>query len=122
MYNNIVTSVRTSDGDIDDFPIRIGLHLGSTLSPYLFALAMDKATRRYLVVYAFCKRVVLVDESRTRLNRKQELWQITLESNCSRLSKTKTRYMRCDFSTNTHEEKDVSWKVKKRPRRTPLDI
>ena len=29
MYNNIVTSVRTSDGDIDDFPIRIGLHLGS---------------------------------------------------------------------------------------------
>ena len=25
MYNNIVTSVRTSDGDTDDFPIRIGL-------------------------------------------------------------------------------------------------
>ena len=23
MYNNVVTSVRTSDGDTDDFPIRI---------------------------------------------------------------------------------------------------
>ena len=31
MYNNVVTSVRTSDGDTDDFPIRIGLHQGSVL-------------------------------------------------------------------------------------------
>ena len=29
MYNNVVTRVRTSDGDTDDFPIRIGLHQGS---------------------------------------------------------------------------------------------
>uniref|UniRef100_A0A8I6Y736 Reverse transcriptase domain-containing protein n=1 Tax=Hordeum vulgare subsp. vulgare TaxID=112509 RepID=A0A8I6Y736_HORVV len=36
MYDNVVTSVRTSDGDTDDFPIRIGLHQGSALSPYLF--------------------------------------------------------------------------------------
>jgi hypothetical protein len=26
MYDNIVTSVQTSDGDTDDFPIKIGLH------------------------------------------------------------------------------------------------
>ena len=37
MYNNVVTSVRTSDGDTDDFPIMIGLYQGSALSPYLFA-------------------------------------------------------------------------------------
>ena len=35
MYDNIVTSVRTSDVDTDDFPIKIGLHQGSALSPYL---------------------------------------------------------------------------------------
>ena len=28
MYNNVVTRVRTSDGDTDDFPIRIGLIKG----------------------------------------------------------------------------------------------
>ena len=44
MYNNIVTSVRTSDGDTDDFPIRIGLYQGSALSPYLFDLVMDEVT------------------------------------------------------------------------------
>ena len=36
MYSNVVTRVRTSDGDTDNFPIRIGLHQGSALSPYLF--------------------------------------------------------------------------------------
>jgi hypothetical protein len=40
-----VTSVRTSDGDTDDFRINIGLHQGSALSPYLFALVMDEITR-----------------------------------------------------------------------------
>jgi hypothetical protein len=45
MYNNIVTSVRTSDEDTNDFPINIGLHQGSALSPYLFALVVNEVTR-----------------------------------------------------------------------------
>jgi hypothetical protein len=45
MYDNVVTSVRTSDGDTNDFPINIGLHQRSTLSPYLFAFVMDEVTR-----------------------------------------------------------------------------
>jgi hypothetical protein len=45
MYNNVVTSVRTSNGDTNDFPINIGLHQGSALSPYLFVLVMDEVTR-----------------------------------------------------------------------------
>src|SRR5207244_11859151 len=42
MYHYVVTCVRTCDGDTDDFPIKIGLHQWSTLSPYLFALVMDE--------------------------------------------------------------------------------
>jgi hypothetical protein len=38
MYNNVVTTVQTSDGDMDDFLVRIGLHQRSTLSPCLFGL------------------------------------------------------------------------------------
>ena len=44
MYNNVVTSVRTS-GDTDDFLIMIGLHQRSAFSPYLFSLVMDEITR-----------------------------------------------------------------------------
>ena len=31
--------------DVTDFPINIGLHQGSALSPYLFVLVMDEVTR-----------------------------------------------------------------------------
>jgi hypothetical protein len=45
MYDNVVISGRISDGDTNDFSINIGLHQGSALSPYLFALVMDEVTR-----------------------------------------------------------------------------
>jgi hypothetical protein len=45
MYDNVVTSVQTSDGDTNDFLINIGLHQGLALSPYLFALVTDEVTR-----------------------------------------------------------------------------
>jgi hypothetical protein len=45
MYDNVVTSVQTSDKDTNDFPINIGLHQGSALSPYLFALVMDEVAK-----------------------------------------------------------------------------
>jgi len=37
MYRDVVMFVQTCDGDTSDFPIKIGLHQGSALSPYLFA-------------------------------------------------------------------------------------
>ena len=44
MYNNVVTSVRTNDGNTYYFLIKIGLHQRSALNPYLFALIMDEVT------------------------------------------------------------------------------
>jgi hypothetical protein len=45
MYDDVVTSVRACDNETSDFPIKIGLHQGSALSPYIFALVMDVVTR-----------------------------------------------------------------------------
>jgi Reverse transcriptase (RNA-dependent DNA polymerase) len=42
MYTNVVTCVRTCDGESDTFPIKIGLHQGSALSSYIFTLVMDE--------------------------------------------------------------------------------
>jgi Reverse transcriptase (RNA-dependent DNA polymerase) len=44
MYTNIVTCVRACDGESDTFPIKIGLHQGSALSPYIFTLVMNEIT------------------------------------------------------------------------------
>jgi hypothetical protein len=45
MYDKVVTSVQTTDGDTNVFSINIGLRQGSALSPYLFALVIDEVTR-----------------------------------------------------------------------------
>jgi hypothetical protein len=75
MYNNIVTSVRTSDEDTNDFPINIGLDQGSALSPY--PLVMDEVTRDIQDGVPWCMLftddVILVDESRTGVDQKLEL-------------------------------------------------
>jgi hypothetical protein len=56
----------------------------------------------------FANDVVLVDESREGVNRKLELWRQTLESEGFRISRTNTKYKRCDFGTTISEDEDVS--------------
>jgi hypothetical protein len=102
MYEGVRTSVRTNGGDTPDFPITIGVHQGSALSPYLFTLVMDILTRHIHDDIPWCMLfaddVVLIDESREGVNAKLELWRETLESKGFKLSRSKTEYMHCDFS------------------------
>ena len=41
MYDGVTTSVKTQGGVTEEFPIGIGLHQGSSLSPYLFTLVLE---------------------------------------------------------------------------------
>jgi hypothetical protein len=56
----------------------------------------------------FADDVVLIDGSRIGVNQKLELWRQTLESKGFRLSRTKTEYMRCQFSGENSDDGDVS--------------
>ena len=91
------------------------------MSPYLFALVMDEVTRDIQGDIPWCMLfaddVVLVDESRTGVNQRLELWRETLESKGFRFSRTKTEYMRCDFDTTIREEEDISLEVQVVPRK-----
>jgi Reverse transcriptase (RNA-dependent DNA polymerase) len=77
MYTNAVTCVRACDGESDTFPIKIGLHQGSALSPYIFTLVMDEITNDIQENIPWCMLfaddVVLIDESRIEVNQKLEL-------------------------------------------------
>jgi hypothetical protein len=79
MYDNIVTSVRISDGDTNNFLINIRPHQELALSSYLFALVMDAVTRDIQDDIPWCMLfaddVILVDESRTGVDQKVELWR-----------------------------------------------
>jgi Reverse transcriptase (RNA-dependent DNA polymerase) len=95
MHINIVTYFRACDGESDTLPIKIGLHQGSVLSPYIFTLVMDKIKKDIqgdiLWCILFADDVVLIDESRIGVNQKLELWRQTLELKGFRLSRTKFR-------------------------------
>ena len=45
MYEGATTNFRTSGGLSDSFPITIGFHQDSGLSPFLFAIVMDELTK-----------------------------------------------------------------------------
>jgi len=79
MYEGALTSVRTLDGVTEDFPVTIGLHQGSSLSPYLFTLVLDVLTEHIQELAPRCMffadDVVLLGESREELNGRLETWR-----------------------------------------------
>ncbi|KAM1225087.1 hypothetical protein ACFX2G_044844 [Malus domestica] len=104
MYEGAKTAVRTHEGQTESFPITVGLHQGSSLSPYLFALVMDELTGHIqddiLWCMLFADDIVLIDETQEGVNAKLNLWREVLESKGLRLSRSKTEYMECKFSAN----------------------
>jgi Reverse transcriptase (RNA-dependent DNA polymerase) len=112
IYTNVMTCVRACDGESDAFPIKIELHQGSELSSYIFTLVMDEITNDIQGDIPWCvlfaDDVMLIDESRIEVNQKLELWRQTLESKVFKLSRTKTEYMRCQFSGENSHDGDVS--------------
>ncbi|KAL0919445.1 hypothetical protein M5K25_011539 [Dendrobium thyrsiflorum] len=74
-----VTCVQTQGGLTKYFPISVGLHQGSALSPYLFALVMDVLTRHLQEVVPWCMLfaddILLVDKTREGVEGKLELWR-----------------------------------------------
>ena len=111
MYDGAIASVRTTGGETNEFAITVGLHQGSTLSPYLFVLVMDELTRHIQEEVPWCMLfaddVVLIDETREGVNAKLELWRGILESKGFRISRTKTEYMECKFSQNRTRDEGV---------------
>lgn len=99
-YRNATTRVRSTVGTTDSFQVKVGLHQGSALSPFLFNIVIDVLTEAvreeppWCVFYA--DDIILVAESRAGLQRMLERWRSALESRGMRISRKKTEYMTTD--------------------------
>nr|GEX35702.1 retrovirus-related Pol polyprotein LINE-1 [Tanacetum cinerariifolium] len=84
MYNGAKTRMRTTVGNTDSFPVELGLHQGSAISPYLFTLIFDELSRGIQEDIPWC--MIFADD----------------------IIK-KTEYLRCDFSRYevVHQEMDI---------------
>nr|GEW20712.1 hypothetical protein [Tanacetum cinerariifolium] len=101
MYDGARTRVRTPIGNTEFFLVEVGLHQGSAISPYLFALILNDLSRGIQEDISWClifaDDIALVSESAEGLNNRLENWREALEDNGLRVSKEKTEYLRCDF-------------------------
>ena len=74
--------IQSPVGETSEFPIIVRLHQEFALSPYLFALVIDKLTRQILddvpCCMLFVDEIVLVDEIAKRINAKLEIWRKAL--------------------------------------------
>nr|XP_016460957.1 PREDICTED: uncharacterized protein LOC107784344 [Nicotiana tabacum] len=107
MYDGSKTRLRIARGDSDYFPVEMGLHHRSTLSPFLFALAMDVLIRHIQKEAPWCMLfaddIVLINKTRCGVNTRLEVWRQTLETKGFKLSRSKTKYLKCKCSDGTHE-------------------
>ncbi|XP_060178010.1 uncharacterized protein LOC132607943 [Lycium barbarum] len=112
MYDRAKNRVRIVGGVSKHFLIEMGFHHGSAISMFLFAIVIDKLTRHIqgevLWCMLFTDDIVLIDETRDRVNDRLKIWTETLESKGFKLSRTNTEYLECKFSDVTFEaEVDV---------------
>ncbi|XP_061621461.1 uncharacterized protein LOC133474126 [Phyllopteryx taeniolatus] len=97
MYEGSRTAVRCAVGVTEEFKVDVGLHQGSALSPFLFAVVMDRLTDEVRLespwTMMFADDIVICSESREQLEEQLERWRHALERRGMKISRSKTEYM-----------------------------
>ncbi|KAK3544079.1 hypothetical protein QTP86_001145, partial [Hemibagrus guttatus] len=83
MYERSRTVVRCAVGQTEEFKVEVGLHQGSALSPFLFAIVMDQLSEEVRQespwTMMFADDIVICIESREQVEENLERWRFALE-------------------------------------------
>ena len=83
MYEGSETVVSSAIGTTESFKVKVGLHQGSALSPFLFVVIMDRLTdevrREPPWTMLFADDIVICKETREEVERRLECWRYALE-------------------------------------------
>ena len=98
MCHGATATVRCAAGLTKEFEIRVGLHQDSALSPFLFAIIMNKLTEDIrkkapwdmMVAY----EIVLSRQNHKELEGDLEIWRNALERRGLKVSRSKTEYVK----------------------------
>ncbi|KAK3507820.1 hypothetical protein QTP70_000887 [Hemibagrus guttatus] len=97
MYERSRTVVRCAVGQTEEFKVEVGLHQGSALSPFLFAIVMDQLPEEVRQespwTMMFADDIVICSESREQVEENLERWRFALERRGMKVSRSKTEYM-----------------------------
>ena len=92
-----MTAVRCPAGLTDSFKVKVGLHQGSALSPFLFAMVMDTLTdeirQKSPWTTMFGDDIAICGESGQQAEANLEMWTYALERREMKVRRSKTEYM-----------------------------
>ena len=107
MYKESETVVRCAVGTTENFKVKVGLHQGLALSPFLFAVIMDSLTdevrREPPWTMLFADDIVICEETREEVERRLESWMYALQRRGMKVSRLKTEYL-CINGGNDNEK------------------
>ena len=97
MYEGSETVVRCAVRTTESFKIKVELHQGSALSPFLFAVKidrlMDEVRREPSWTILLADDIVICEETREEVERRLESWGQALERREMKVSRSKTEYL-----------------------------
>ncbi|KAK3557178.1 hypothetical protein QTP70_024694 [Hemibagrus guttatus] len=97
MYERSRTVVRCAVGQTEEFKVEVGLHQGSALSPFLFAIVMDQLSEEVRQespwTMMFADDIVICSENREQVEENLDRWRLALEGRGMKVSRSKTEYM-----------------------------
>ncbi|KAK3544402.1 hypothetical protein QTP86_010538 [Hemibagrus guttatus] len=95
MYERSRTVVRCAVGQTEEFKVEVGLHQGSALSPFLFAIVMDQLSEEVRQespwTLMFADDIVICSESREQVEENLERWRFALERRGMKVSRSLNR-------------------------------
>ncbi|KAK3545979.1 hypothetical protein QTP70_018415, partial [Hemibagrus guttatus] len=95
MYERSRTVVRCAVGQTEEFNVEVGLHQGSALSPFLFAILMDQLSEEVRQespwMMMFADDIVICSESREQVEENLERWRFALERRGMKVSRIRPK-------------------------------
>ena len=117
MYEGSETVMRCAAGTIESFKVKVGLHQGSALSPFLFAMIMDRLTDKVrkepLWTMLFADDIVICEETREEVERRLESWRYALKRTGMKVSRLRTEYLCINGGNDDETVKMENTKVPK---------
>ena len=121
MYQRSYTQVRTAVGTTERFEVTVGVHQGSALIPFPFAIVLDCLTEDVRSeapwTIMFADDVVICAERQEEVEENLERWRRALEDRGMHISRKKTEYF-CVGGREEDDEGELKMQGEKVPRVT----